>query len=298
MLQLNYFKSIKNINRGNISDKTNYIRTKTFYNFYPKKETNKSNDINDNSQSDLNNDSAIKLPKKISTKKPINLLYYKSLPKTRLNIRYNFLLENILKEKEKEFEKDYKFPSDKVLLSKFTQKNNLSRKNKLKKPVLNEYIREITFSTEQKKNIPIPYKHYLTQTKEIYSNLDKTFSFLKNDIKYDLIHDKEKHYKSEEKIKRLLLKKYDEIENMKEAINIKNIPLVDDFIKNKENKNQIMIHNATWNVDGLKHLNEDIAYKHRKFFANKYGIEIKKNMLDVDTNIDDFLVKYQKNLIS
>ena len=206
MLQLNYFKSIKNINRGNISNKTNYIRTKTFYNFYPKKEMNKSNDINDNSQSDLNNDSAIKLPKKISKKKPINLLYYKSLPKTRMNIRYNLLLENILKEKEKEFEKDYKFPSDKVLLSKFTSKNNLTRKNKLKKPVLNEYIREITFSTEQKKNIPIPYKHYLTQTKEIYSNLDKTFSFLKNDIKYDLIHDKEKHYKSEEKIKRLLLK--------------------------------------------------------------------------------------------
>ena len=85
---------------------------------------------------------------------------------------------------------------------------------------------------------------------------------------------------------------------MKEAINIKNIPLVDNFIKNKENKNQNMIHNATWNVDRLKHLNEDIAYKHRKFFANKYGIEIKKNMLDVDTNIDDFLVKYQKSLIS
>ena len=186
IMQLNCFKSIKNINHDNISNKTNYIRTKTFANIYPKKEMNKSNDINDNSKTDSNNDSAIKLSKKISNKKPkkpINFLYYNSLPKMRFNIRYNLLLENILKEKEKEFEKEYKFPSDKVLLSKFTKKNNFSRKNKLKNPFLNEYIREITFSTEKKKNIPIPYKQYLTQTKEIYSNLDKTFSFLKNDIK-------------------------------------------------------------------------------------------------------------------
>ena len=296
--RLDSINNINKINRKNILNKTNKnIRIKIFSNFHNGKEITKTETLKENSSyNDFNNISTIKLSKKSITKNPINIEYNKAFRKKRFRIRYNLLLDNILIEKEKEFDKNWKIPSDKNILKKFIQKNNYSQNRKIKKPILNEYIRDITVSFENKKNIPKPYKYYLTKTKHIYNNLDKTYSFLKDDIKYDLIHDKEKQCKSEEKIKRLLHKKYDEIDRMIDCLNIKKIPLVDNYIKNKENKNQMVIDNTTWSVDGLKNLNEDIAYKHRKYFANKYGIEYKKNMLDVDTNVDDFLIKYQKNL--
>jgi hypothetical protein len=298
LLGLDSINNINKINRKNILNKTNKnIRIKIFSNFHNGKEITKTETLKENSSyNDFNNISTIKLSKKSITKNPINIEYNKAFRKKRFRIRYNLLLDNILIEKEKEFDKNWKIPSDKNILKKFIEKNNYSQNRKIKKPILNEYIRDITVSFENKKNIPKPYKYYLTKTKHIYNNLDKTYSFLKDDIKYDLIHDKEKQCKSEEKIKRLLHKKYDEIDRMIDCLNIKKIPLVDNYIKNKENKNQMVIDNTTWSVDGLKNLNEDIAYKHRKYFANKYGIEYKKNMLDVDTNVDDFLIKYQKNL--
>ena len=298
ILRLDSINNINKINRKNILNKTNKnIRIKIFSNFHNGKEITKTETLKENSSyNDFNNISTIKLSKKSITKNPINIEYNKAFRKKRFRIRYNLLLDNILIEKEKEFDKNWKIPSDKNILKKFIEKNNYSQNRKIKKPILNEYIRDITVSFENKKNIPKPYKYYLTKTKHIYKNLDKTYSFLKDDIKYDLIHDKEKQCKSEEKIKRLLHKKYDEIARMIDCLNIKKIPLVDNYIKNKENKNQMVIDNTTWSVDGLKNLNEDIAYKHRKYFANKYGIEYKKNMLDVDTNVDDFLIKYQKNL--
>ena len=298
ILRLDSINNINKINRKNILNKTNKnIRIKIFSNFHNGKEITKTETLKENSSyNDFNNISTIKLSKKSITKNPINIEYNKAFRKKRFRIRYNLLLDNILIEKEKEFDKNWKIPSDKNILKKFIEKNNYSQNRKIKKPILNEYIRDITVSFENKKNIPKPYKYYLTKTKHIYNNLDKTYSFLKDDIKYDLIHDKEKQCKSEEKIKRLLHKKYDEIDRMIDCLNIKNIPMVDNYIKNKENKNQMVIDNTTWSVDGLKNLNEDIAYKHRKYFANKYGIEYKKNMLDVDTNVDDFLIKYQKNL--
>ena len=217
------------------------------------------------------------------------------MKKKRFKIRYN-LLDNIINEIEKQFDKNWKISSNKDILNKFNEKNHLFPGKQPKKKVFNEYTRNITVSTEKKQNILKPYKYYLIQTKEIYNNLDKTYCFLKDDIKYDLIHDKEKQCKSEEKIKRLLQKKYDEIDRLVDCINTKNIPLVENFIKNKLKKNQGLINNMTWNIDELKNLNEDIAYKHRKFFANKYGLDYKKNMLDIDINIDEFLFKYQKNL--
>ena len=298
ILRLDSINNINKMNRRNILNKTNKnIRIKIFSNFHNGKEITKTETLKENSSyNDFNNISTIKLSKKSITKNPINIEYNKAFRKKRFRIRYNLLLDNILIEKEKEFDKNWKIPSDKNILKKFIEKNNYSQNRKIKKPILNEYIRDITVSFENKKNIPKPYKYYLTKTKHIYNNLDKTYSFLKDDIKYDLIHDKEKQCKSEEKIKRLLHKKYDEIDRMIDCLNIKKIPLVDNYIKNKENKNQMVIDNTTWSVDGLKNLNEDIAYKHRKYFANKYGIEYKKNMLDVDTNVDDFLIKYQKNL--
>ena len=150
-------------------------------------------------------------------------------------------------------------------------------------------------STEMKKNIPSPYSQYLSKTKKIYINLDRTYSFMKNDITYDLLNDKERNLKSQEKMKRLLFKKYDEIEALKDDVTIKNIPIVDNYINNQINQNLKMVQNVTWSVDVLKNLNEDIAFKHRKYFANKYGIELKKANVNID-NTDDYLANYQKSL--
>ena len=146
-----------------------------------------------------------------------------------------------------------------------------------------------------KKNIPSPYSQYLSKTKKIYINLDRTYSFMKNDITYDLLNDKERNLKSQEKMKRLLFKKYDEIEELKDDVTIKNIPIVDNYINNQINQNLKMVQNVTWSVDVLKNLNEDIAFKHRKYFANKYGIELKKANVNID-NTDDYLANYQKSL--
>ena len=299
ILRLDSFNNISKINRKNILHNSNkHLKIKIFSNFASMKdgkEINKTDDIKENnSHKDFNNISTIKSSKKLLVE-PINIEYNKSLKKKRFKIRYN-LLDNIINEIEKQFDKNWKISSNKDILNKFNEKNHLFPGKQPKKKVFNEYTRNITVSTEKKQNILKPYKYYLIQTKEIYNNLDKTYCFLKDDIKYDLIHDKEKQCKSEEKIKRLLQKKYDEIDRLVDCINTKNIPLVENFIKNKLKKNQGLINNMTWNIDELKNLNEDIAYKHRKFFANKYGLDYKKNMLDIDINIDEFLFKYQKNL--
>ena len=259
------------------------------------KEIEKSKEIKINSNEELNNNNIKKF--KLYKKSPINILYSRSFQKNKFRIRYQFLLENILKRKELEFDKNNKIRSNTSLYKKYLAQNNFSRKSKVNKPtILNIYVRDNTVSTENKKNIPSPYSQYLTKTKKIYNDLNKTYSFMKEDITYDLLHDKEKNIKKEEEIKRLLIQKYDEIEIMKDDLTIKNIPIVDNYINNNENKNKNSIQNITWNIDELKNLNEDIAFKHRKFFANKYGIELKKAMLNIDTSTDDFLAKYQKSL--
>ena len=259
------------------------------------KEIEKSKEIKINTNEELNNINIKKF--KLYKKSPINILYSRSFQKNKFRIRYQFLLENILKRKELEFDKNNKIRSNTSLYKKYLAQNNFSRKSKVNKPtILNIYVRDNTVSTENKKNIPSPYSQYFSKTKKIYNDLNKTYSFMKEDITYDLLHDKEKNIKKEEEIKRLLIQKYDEIEIMKDDLTIKNIPIVDNYINNNENKNKNSIQNITWNIDELKNLNEDIAFKHRKFFANKYGIELKKAMLNIDTSTDDFLAKYQKSL--
>ena len=264
-------------------------------NFLLEKEMENLKEINNNTNNDLYNINKIKKIK-LSKKNPINLLYNCSLKKPKFKIRYKFVLENILKQKELEFDKKNKISSNTTpLFKKYIEQNSFFRKSKVNKPTLNNYDRNITVSTEMKKNIPSPYSQYLSKTKKIYINLDRTYSFMKNDITYDLLNDKERNLKSQEKMKRLLFKKYDEIEALKDDVTIKNIPIVDNYINNQINQNLKMVQNVTWSVDVLKNLNEDIAFKHRKYFANKYGIELKKANVNID-NTDDYLANYQKSL--
>ena len=235
--KLNIFdinKSNKIIIPTNSLNLTNNIEIDKYNNFFSGKENDKSKDINDNlelSNINLFNNFPNNKKIKLSNKNPINILYNNAIPKKKYKIRNDLLLDNIIKEKELEFEKENKLPSDKILLQRFNENNFFIRKSKNKRPILNQYTREMTASIENKKNIPSVYNHYLNQTKNIYDNVDKSYSHLKGEITYDLIREKEKNFKKEEKVKQLLIRKYGEIEWIKDAITIKNIPIVENYLK-------------------------------------------------------------------
>ena len=230
-----FYKSNKIIIPTNSLNLTNNIEMDKYNNFLSGKENDKSKDIKDKnlelSKINLFNNIPDNKKIKLSNKNPINILYNNAIPKKNYKIRNHLLLDNIIKEKELEFEKENKLPSDKILLQRFNENNFFIRKSKNKRPILNQYTREMTASIENKKNIPSAYNHYLNQTKNIYDNVDKSYSHLKGEITYDLIREKEKNFKKEEKVKQLLIRKYGEIELIKDAITIKNIPIVENYLK-------------------------------------------------------------------
>jgi hypothetical protein len=289
-------KSNKNINRKKILIISNNLKSNNYYNFISEKASNKSKEIKTNLSNDFKNKQ--NNIKSYYNKKLVNIEYNNAFRKKKFKIPNNLLLENILSKREEKFDKEYKISGNSIILQKLNMKNKFSREKKRSKKIFHEYNRSVTVSTEKKKNIPMPYSYYLTNTKGIYENMNKTYLFLKDDIIYDLILDKEKNLKINKKYKRFFNDKYDEINKMNDAFTINNLPIVENYIKNKEYKNQENIHNATWSIDGLKNLNDGVAYKHKKFFANKYGIDLRKMIVDIDTNNDDFLIKFQKSLNS
>ena len=292
-------KSNKNINRKKILIISNDLKSNNYYNFISEKVSNILKEIKTNLSNDFKNKQNI--IKSYYNKKLVNIEYNNAFRKKKFKIPNNLLLENILSKREEKFDKEYKISGNSIIRQKLNIKNKFSREKKRSKKIFHEYNRSVTVSTEKKKNIPMPYSYYLTNTKGIYENINKTYSFLKDDIIYDLILDKEKNLKINKKFKRFFnnkYNKYDEINKMNDAFTINNLPIVENYIKNKEYKNQENIHNATWSIDGLKNLNDGVAYKHKKFFANKYGIDLRKMIVDIDTNNDDFLIKFQKSLNS
>jgi hypothetical protein len=48
--------------------------------------------------------------------------------------------------------------------------------------------------------------------------------------------------------------------------------------------------------ENLNKLNSNIAYKHRYYFAKKYDIDIKKDLLKIEIENEDYLFKFRKNL--
>lgn len=289
-------KSNKNINRKKILIILNNLKSNNYYNFISGKVSNKLKEIKTNLSNDFKNKQ--NNIKSYYNKKLVNIEYNNAFRKKKFKIPNKLLLENILSKREEKFDKEYKISGNSIILQKLNIKNKFSREKKRSKKIFHEYNRSVTVSTEKKKNIPMPYSYYLTNTKGIYENINKTYSFLKDDIIYDLILDKEKNLKINKKYKRFFNNKYDEINKMNDAFTINNLPIVENYIKNKEYKTQENIHNATWSIDGLKNLNDGVAYKHKKFFANKYGIDLRKMIVDIDTNNDDFLIKFQKSLNS
>ena len=176
--------------------------------------------------------------------------------------------------------------------------NNIYQFNrKLKKvkkfnPILHDYHRENTTSAENKKNVPYFYNNYLNKTKKVYGNLNVTYSELKNDITCDLLYDKKP--KSKRKMfteKELKIEEFsNNIKELKEDIGYEK-PTIELFSDKSTAFNYL-----TGIYDKLNKLNATIAYKHRYYFANKYEIDLRKDLLEIGDDNDDYLFKFKKKL--
>ena len=327
------YYSIKNVNKTSTNN-NNDNNNKIFLNYFKSSKINKFTNFLEENYSNIKTNNIFDLDKKMNdskeikiinkfklfNKNPLNLEYNNAtkIKNKRYKIKQNILIDDIIKEKEREYNLSVKKSSDNLILKKFKSKTSFYRESKYKKKIFTKYIRTTTSSLEHKKKIPVIYNSYLNTTKNLYDSMNQTYTDLKNDIEYHNLVDIQKYQKKGEYAKKLLKKKYMEIENMKDAISINKLPIVENYEKNKkkeknknkekkgkkqdkENKgnnedNKMMEFSYLWKFDELKNLNENIAFAHRKFFANKYGIELKRNLIDSDINVDDFLVKLKKSL--
>ena len=212
-------------------------------------------------------------------------------------IHFSSLLDNIIRMKENEYEKNnIKTTNYKQLIEKVYKNLNLfnRKKNKIKKfnPEFHEYNRDNTTSIENKKNIPYLYNNYLNKTKKTFNNLNNTYCALKNDKTYNIIYDKKSKYKKRAFTEKDL--KYEEltheVREMKQDLGYVKPSI--EFFKNKSTS----FHILSGMIDNLNKLNSSIAYKHRYYFAKKYGIDIKKELLKIEDENEDYLYKFQKTI--
>lgn len=277
--------SFNNISTSNISNKNNNNdKNKDKINFYNLKLNNAKLSFNKNK---------IKLFKKQKNK---NINKYDILSNKDFFIHFNSLLDNIIRQKEKELDKHLKISSDKKLIEKVYKNFNLfNRKNKKNKkfnPILQEYNHDNTISIEYKKNIPYLYNNYLNKTKKTYNNLNTTYCDLKNDIIYDIIYEQKSKYKKRPISEKEL--KYEEIiqdvREMKQDIGYEK-PSIELFT-NKSSSFQYL----SGMFDRLNKLDSNIAYKYRVYLANKYGIDLRKDLLKIEVENEDHLYKFQKTI--
>ena len=279
--------SFNNISISNIGNKNNIekVKKKEIMNCYNFKLNNAKLSFNKNK---------IKLFKKPKIK---NINNYHILSQKDFYIHFSSLLDNIIRIKENEYEKNnIKTTNNKQLIEKVYKNLNLfnRKKKKIKKfnPDLHEYNRDNTTSIENKKNIPFLYNNYLNKTKKTFNNLNNTYCALKNDITYDIIYDKKPKYKKRAFTEKDL--KYEEltheVREIKQDIGYEK-PSIELF-KNKYTSFQIL----SGMFDNLNKLNSTIAYKHRYYFAKKYGIDIKKELLKIEDENEDYLYKFQKTI--
>ena len=276
--------SISNISISNISNKNNYK------NYKPKEYFNSEK-----------TKKPINLKKIKQFKKPYKIKNlhnkYEILSNKDFNVHFNSLLENIIRRKENEIDKNMKISADYQNLFKNMYKNyNLFNRNskKIKKfnPILHEYFRNNTTSIENKKNLPYFYNNYLNKTKKIFKNIKNTYSELKNDITYDLIYDKKIKFSRKTMTEKELKKEEitNDVKNIKRDIGYQK-PSIELFTDNSTSFQYL-----TGMFDSLNKLSSNIAYKNRYYFAKKYGIDIKKDLLKIEIENGDQLDKFKKNL--
>ena len=276
--------SISNISISNISNKNNF-----------KKEKTKETYFTDKSKKSLNI-KTIKLIKKKNKVQNINNKY-EGLSNKDFYVHFNSLLENVIRQKENEIDKKMKITADyQNLFTKIYKGYDLFKRKhkKIRKynPILHEYFRDNTTSIENKMNLPPFYNYYINKNKKIFKNINNTYSELKNDITYDLIYDKKIILPRKTMSKKELKKEEitNDVKEMKRDIGYQK-PSIELFT-DKSTSYQYL----TGMFDSLNKLNSSIAYQNRYYFAQRYGIDIKKDLLKIEVENGDQLYKFRKNL--
>jgi hypothetical protein len=192
---LNKSKLLKIENKDNMNNK------KIFTNFKLNNSNNLSNNNpnkGENNKTDNNihlslhnfEKPSIQKVMKLSKKPKNNKKYYFS--KKDFHIHFNSLLDNIIRNKENEFDNILKAPSHNDEIDKiYGTLNQFNRKVKTYIPSRQDYHRETTISNEKKMNIPYIYNEYLNKTKNVYNELKKIYFDLKSDITNDVDYDKQ-----------------------------------------------------------------------------------------------------------
>ena len=285
-LTLDKSKLLKADSKDNINNKKIFAKFKLNYS------NNKSNispNIGENSKTennillDLNN---FKKPSKKKvmklSKKPKNKKLY--LSSKNFPIHFNSLLDNIIRNKENEFDNILKNSSNNVEIDKiYGTLNQFNRKVKTYIPSYQDYHRETTISNEKKMSIPYLYNEYLNKTKKVYNELNKTYFDLKSDITNDIDYDKKPSKKKRAVTAKEI--KYEEmhkdVKKMKRDIGYIT-PSTDLFIGTTSNFQFI-----TNLSEQLNKLNSSIAYQHRYYLGKRYGLNKKKDLLKI--NFDDII---------
>jgi hypothetical protein len=291
-LKLNKSKLLK------IESKDNMNSKKIFTNFKLNYSNNISN-INPNKGENKKNENNIRLSLN-NFKKPINQKVMKLSKKPKNNnfsrkdfhIHFNSLLDNIIRNKENEFDNILKTSSHNDEIDKiYGTLNQFNRKVKTYIPSRQDYHRETTISNEKKMNIPYIYNEYLNKTKNVYNELKKIYFDLKSDITNDVDYDKQPSKKKRAVTAKEI--KYEEIHNdvkkMKRDIGYIT-PSTDLFIETTSNFQFI-----TNLSEQLNKLNSNIAYRHRYYLGKRYGFDAKKDLLKINFDDDEYPANLKKS---
>jgi hypothetical protein len=293
-LTLDKSKLLKADSKDNINNKKIFAKFKLNYS------NNKSNispNIGENSKTennillDLNN---FKKPSKKKvmklSKKPKNKKLY--LSSKNFPIHFNSLLDNIIRNKENEFDNILKNSSNNVEIDKiYGTLNQFNRKVKTYIPSYQDYHRETTISNEKKMSIPYLYNEYLNKTKKVYNELNKTYFDLKSDITNDIDYDKKPSKKKRAVTAKEI--KYEEmhkdVKKMKRDIGYIT-PSTDLFIGTTSNFQFI-----TNLSEQLNKLNSSIAYQHRYYLGKRYGFDAKKDLLKINFDDNEYPANLKKS---
>ena len=248
----------------------------------------KNNYFNNNYKKTLK----VKMPKK--SLKMNSLVNKYNMNKRDFHMHFNSLLENIIHNKELEFdnEKQKKSNNDLIFNNIYNKINQFNRKRTKRFYSSSKYSRRTnTTSNDKKKNIPYAYNNYLNKTKDAYNDMSKTFLDLKSDITNDVNYIKtQKIAVTEKEIK--YERMTNDVRKMKKDIGYKK-PTNKLFNESSARFN-FLLNKSEY----LNKISSKIAYRHRYYLGEKYGFDAKKDLpkVNIDIDTESYLFKFRKNL--
>ena len=248
----------------------------------------KSNFLNNNYKKALR----VKMPKKSFKLNSMENKYH--MNKKDFHLHFNSLIDNIIHNKELEFEKEKqkKTNNDLIFNNIYNKINQFNRKNIKRFYSCNKDSRRMnTTSNDKKKNIPHAYNNYLNKTKDAYNDMSKTFFDLKADITNDINYIKtQKIAVTEKEIK------YERITNDVRKIkkDIGYIKPTNKLFNESSARFNFLLNKSEY----LNKISSKIAYRHRYYLGEKYGFDAKKDLpkVNIDIDTESYLFKFKKNL--